>query len=400
MGIYARNGKYFIDYRFQGRRIRECVGPNKKMAEQALAIKQAEIAQGRFQIKAQHHLSFRDFAATYLDFARTEKRSWERDKSILTNLLPFFGHRNLGDITSFLIENYKQQRVAKVKPATVNREIALLKHMFNMAIRWGKADANPMKDVRLFREDNIQERVLSQDEITRILDSCSDYYRPVVLTALHTGMRKNEIHTLKWSQVDLEQRVITVLFSKNGRIRKIPINGTLLALFQQMKTRASSEYVFIYPNSKGPVPDSRTAWLNALKKSGIPHCRFHDLRHTFATHLVAAGVDLVTVKELMGHQNILMTTRYAHAAPENKRNAVALLDNRMAQLDGHQMDTKPKLIEYTTSALEPQLVETKEHTEKWRGGREAEGGGLLNRYTVLKPYLGFESPPLRQIKAT
>ena len=77
------------------------------MAEQALSIKQAEIAQGRFQIKAKHNYLFREFATTYRDFARTEKRSWERDKSILTNLLPFFGHRNLDDIASFLIENYK-----------------------------------------------------------------------------------------------------------------------------------------------------------------------------------------------------------------------------------------------------------------------------------------------------
>jgi integrase len=266
-------------------------------------------------------------------------------------MLPFFGTKRLDDITPLLIEKYKQKRSGEVKPGSVNRELILLKYMLNLAVSWGKLGATPMKGVRMLRVDNFPERILSRQEEEVLLKASCDHLKPVILTALHTGMRLTEILTLKWDQVDLDQRVITILFSKNGRIRKIPINAVLMAIFKGLREKSTTPFVFVVGEAKCPVSSMRTAWLAALRRSGIAHCRFHDLRHTFASRLVAAGVDLVTVKELLGHSTITMTIRYSHSAPESKQKAVAMLENGIFDKDGHFMDTKAisdKLAKYVS----------------------------------------------------
>lgn len=344
MGIISKKGQYFIDYYYQGKRVREKAGTNKRDAENRLAIRKGEILQGRYQIKQPSKMTFAEFSEIYMEYAKANKRSWLRDHTSLKHLLPAFGAKKLSEINAHAIEEYKILRLAFVKPSTVNREIVLLKHQFNLAIAWGKATSNPMKGLKLFREENYPERILTRDEITRLLAACSDYSRPIVMTALHTGMRKGEILGLKWGQVDLENRVITILFSKSGRVRKIPINSVLLEVLKGLKRKATGEYVFTCVRTKAPAGKIQTAWLTAIRKSGIIRFRFHDLRHNFATHLVASGVDLVTVKELLGHADIKMTMRYAHSAPESKVQAVATLEKSIGEESGHYMDTKPKMI--------------------------------------------------------
>ena len=123
-----------------GRRRREKIGPNRKLALTVLAKRRIEIAEGKFlDIRRKPKVLFRDFAREYLEYSRANKRSWGRDQTSLGNLLPVFGEMYLSDITPGQIERYKAQRLLKVKPATVNRELACLKHMFNKAIEWGQA---------------------------------------------------------------------------------------------------------------------------------------------------------------------------------------------------------------------------------------------------------------------
>ncbi len=119
MVIFKAKDKYFIDYRVHGRRVRQGVGPSRKAAEQALAVRKAAIVQGRY------HTTFAELAGQYLPLARVNKRSWGRDQSQLTNLLPAFGARRLDGINPLWIGEYKRQRLEKVRPATVNRELAL-----------------------------------------------------------------------------------------------------------------------------------------------------------------------------------------------------------------------------------------------------------------------------------
>jgi integrase len=344
MAVYRdeKTGKWFIDYYYRGKRIRECAGTNKRAAEQALSIRKAEILQGRFKIETlKPSPRFEHFAQDFLDWSQANKRSFQRDRCLVKNLLAAFRGKLLSEITPWLIEKYKKDRQAAtvhgrpIKPATVNREVACLKRMFSLAIEWGRATEHPGAKVKLLREDNKLERILTPEEQQQLLAACTDHSRPFVVTALHTGMRLGEILNLTWEQVDFERGYLTVTHTKNGKSRKIPMNPTLTATLKA--GTKTGPYVF---GGQKPYGAIKTAFQAALRRAGISRCRFHDLRHTFASSLVAAGVDLVTVKELLGHSEIAMTMRYSHPTPENKRRAVNLLTGLVEGTDGQYMDSK------------------------------------------------------------
>lgn len=148
-------------------------------------------------------------------------------------------------------------------------------------------------------------------------------------TALNTGMRKGEILSLKWDHVDLKHGFILLDITKNGERREIPINTTLRHSLQGLTRRLDVPFVFFDDNTRKPFCDIKRSFHTALRRAGIRDFRFHDLRHTFASHLVMAGVDLTTVSRLLGHKSLTMTLRYAHLAPSHMVKAVEILDNTL-----------------------------------------------------------------------
>lgn len=334
MGMYKRGDSWYIDYYVNGKRKRERVGTNKKVAEQALAKRQVQIAEHRFlDIQKSPKTQFDAFAGTYLEYAKANKQSWQRDVHSIQRLREVFGGKPLSDITPLALETYKSARLKQVSPATVNRELACLKHMFTKAIQWQMATSNPVRQVRMLKENNQRLRYLTNDEAQRLLAALPERVRPVVVCALYTGMRRGELLRLQWADVDLQQRLIFVRQSKNGDKREIPIADALLTVLRTLDP--STEYVFSYGNGNR-IRSVREAFDRAVKRCGILNYHFHDNRHTFASHLVMAGIDLLTVKELMGHKSITMTLRYAHLSPDHKRKAVEAL----AYCDSHKMVTR------------------------------------------------------------
>jgi integrase len=202
-----------------------------------------------------------------------------------------------------------------------------LRHVFSMAIDWDKAAINPVKKIRFAREDNGRVRFLSTDEETRLLAHSSNPIRPILITAIHTGLRRSELLALTWDDVDFEQGLITVraAYAKNGESRSVPMNAMLTRTLEAV-TIKTADAVFCKKDGK-PYRDFRTAFERAVMRADIPDFTFHDLRHTFASRLVMAGVDLPTVKELMGHKHINMTLRYTHLASHHKKDAVSKLEN-------------------------------------------------------------------------
>jgi integrase len=200
--------------------------------------------------------------------------------------------------------------------------------MFNLAIDWGYAKDNPVRRVKLFSEDNLnlKERILTDDEEERLLEASKSHLRPIILTALHTGMRRGEILGLKWHQVDLAKRIIRVEKTKSGKNRFIPISEFLmLELVKLKKENGTSQFVFLNPRTRKPMTDVKTSFNAATRRAGIYGLRFHDLRHTFASRLVEMGFDLITVKDLLGHNSVITTQRYTHANAEQKKKAVHAL---------------------------------------------------------------------------
>jgi integrase len=238
---------------------------------------------------------------------------------------------SLRRFNTMLIEQYQTERLNKGnKPATVNRLLATLSHMFTKAVDWEMVELDVLKRIRkvkLLPENNRRLRYLNSHEIQALISHCTSNTKAIVITALNTGCRKGEILSLKWDNVDLKHGFILLDSTKNGERREIPINETLRDTLQGLARRVDIPYVF-YDNATGkPYQDVKKSFNTACRKAGIKDFKFHDLRHTFASHLVMAGVDITTVKELLGHKTLTMTLRYAHLAPSHKVKAVQILEN-------------------------------------------------------------------------
>ncbi len=331
MGGYLKNGNWFIDYRVNGRRKREKIGSNKALAEIVLKKRKVEIAEGKFlDIKKEQKIKFEDFADEYLEVhCKANNKSWHKsDYHNLRNLKKYFAGKYLHEITSEDIERYRADRIKEVSKSTVNRVLSCLGSLYSRAIEWGKATSNPMTKVKVFKVANKRIRYLEKEEIDKLLAHCCEHLKPIVIVALHTGMRKSEILRLKWHDIDIKCNIIHLLDTKNGEKREIPMNEVVQKTIIGVLKNPESQYIFCNKDGK-PYGDIKKSFFTAIKKSGIVDFRFHDLRHTFASQLVMAGVDLNTVRELLGHKSLEMTLRYSHLSPDHKKRAVDILGQRM-----------------------------------------------------------------------
>jgi excisionase family DNA binding protein len=326
--------RWYLDYRNSaGKRIQRVISHATSREEALLALQEEVRREFDSEYRAQREhkkIVFRSLAATYLeDYAKANKKSWRDDKyRIDANLNPYFGEYELEDITPLLIEKYRTERLKTgVSRSTVNREITIAKKMFNLAIDWNLTDCNPAAKVRLFSEKDTQkERILKREEEERLLAACPGHLRPIVVVALHTGMRRGEILGLKWKQIDLDRGQIRVENTKSGKKRLIPINDVLRREFEALRaSEGPSGLVFANPRTRCAFTEVKNSFKTACQTAGINGLRFHDLRHSFATRLIEAGVDIITVKELLGHFSVRVTERYTHPSQEQKRRAVEAL---------------------------------------------------------------------------
>jgi len=341
--VYIRKTKggkerWYIEFcNSEGKRVRK-VAKHAQSKTDALIELQSQI---RKSFNREHGLereekkmAFKDLAEQYLDnYAKVNNLAWKRDQSCINQLCGYFGNYYLQDISPLMIEKFKSKRLKNgLEPSSVNRDLSVLKRMFNVGITWKLTDHNPVCDVKFLKQPEPRERVLTEDEEEIFLAECTEHLWPVILTALKTGMRLNEILSLKWEQVDLIHREIEVVKTKSGKKRIIPISDDLFEVFLMLqRLDGDKEFVFHYVDPKTGhrkhLRYIRTAFCNACRRANIKGLTFHDLRHTFASSLVRAGVDLITVKDLLGHYSVKTTERYTHSNQEQKRQAVALLND-------------------------------------------------------------------------
>jgi len=325
--------RWYIDYRANGKRIRQVVKDAQTRAQAMLVLQEkvAEVFNNEHNSgMKEKKIKFYELADIYLnDYAKINKKSWRDDKyRIVAHMKPFFGNFELQEVTSLLIEKYRAERLKTgVTKSTVNRETTIMKKMFNLAMDWNLADKNPVLKVKLFSEKDTQkERLLTEEEEVKLLAESPDYLKPILIIALNTGMRRGEILNLKWSQVDLNKRHIKVEHTKGGKNRIIPINDVLHQELLRVKDlKGKSNHVFPNPETGRPFTEVKKSFKNACKRAGIHDLRFHDLRHTFATRLIESGADLITVRDLLGHFSVIVTQRYTHSNQNQKQSAVELL---------------------------------------------------------------------------
>lgn len=249
MGLFKRtrnlNGKkseyWYIDYFLNGKRKWESVGRvgivTKSDAKSLLKFQHSEILQGKLQTRKKKVVpNFSDFSQEYLKYAKNNKRSWDRDACALRVLEPRFGKYNLDEITPFLIEKYKIERKKTVSVRTINIELSLLRRMYNLARSWDMCSNNPINNVKFYQEQPPKERILSEKEEYDLINSSPEHIKPILITALNTGMRYGEIINLKWENIDFESGYIHVKQSKTGINRKIPINDILYKTLKKQKS--------------------------------------------------------------------------------------------------------------------------------------------------------------------
>ena len=326
--IFLRNRMWWLDYCVDGRRIRESThSMNKKFAIELLSKRIVEIKENKyFDIRKKQKIMFKDFSLKYLSqYSIPNKKSSSRDAQSIKLLSEQFGSKFLYEITPEQIEIYKRERLKNVQEPTINRELACLKHIFTKAIEWNYVSENPVKKVKLFNEKNRRRlRYLEWNEIKSLVDACDQKIKPIVVTALHTGMRQGEIIKLKWSDINFNRRFIMIDRTKNNEKRDIPMSAYLTDMLLELKQKSQSAYIFANSSGKSlsRFGSIRKQFNDAVTKAEIENFHFHDLRHTFASHLVMGGFDLLTVKELLGHKSLEMTLRYAHLSSDHKRLAV------------------------------------------------------------------------------
>jgi len=337
--VYVREGKWgqrwLIDYRdHRGKRVRQVVrhAQGREEAVAALLEKLSNEQAGRSNIRKK--ITLAALVEKYLTVhSRPNNRSWRDDQYRLNIFSTFIGpSRRVEDIAPLDIEEFKAAKLQEgLRKSTINRYLAVTKSMFYFAAENGlHSDKNPVKSKGMMfsEKDNFRQRILSETEEEKLLNAAPNFLKSILVCALNTGMRRSEILNLKWSQVDLEAREIRLdgEGTKSGKGRTIDINSLLFAELGGLR-QAGWPGPYVFQDSKGRVLFGRLrkAFRTACQAAGVAGLRLHDCRHSFASKLIRLGVDVIRVRDILGHSDLRMTERYTHSFKEDRKKAVELL---------------------------------------------------------------------------
>lgn len=254
----------------------------------------------------------------YLPFARKERRSYpDIESRIKSRIIPAFGKKKLPNITKREISEF-HIRLRQISAATANRYLAIISSMFNKALEWGMATENPARGIKKFKENGPRKRVLSSDELGRFMKALKDEMDSpsgkAIFLLIALGLRKMEVLSLAWSNVDLSRKSLFLPQTKSGVPRYVVINSQALEVLREMQSnrRRDCDWVFPSDSKTGHLHEVRRTFDSILKKAEISNFRLHDLRRSFASTLVNQGVSILQVRDLLGHSDVKTTQIYAH----------------------------------------------------------------------------------------
>jgi|SRR5690242_7247221 len=335
-GLLKRGRVWYVRFFANGKRITEPIGPSKDYARKVLAKRRTEVLDGRF---------FPNLIRQNVLFSEIVEDSLARAKDAFTVKYPgrkfregnggrikeWFPNRTAASITPQEIAA-KLHETART-PATFNRYRVAISHAYKLAIENRKCAENPAKLVRLQRESNERVRYLNQHDVEeekKLREAIRAKYPERAAEfdlALNTGLRLSEMCRLTWQDVDLRLNVLTLRETKSGKIQRVPLNAAAKEALRNL--RAQTTGVHVCPDHG----DRRRRWWDEIRLDAkTVDFHWHDLRHTFASRLVMAGVDILTVNKLLRHATLGVTMRYAHLAPNHLHDAVARLDRSVQKV--------------------------------------------------------------------
>ncbi|WP_076541097.1 site-specific integrase [Shewanella sp. UCD-KL21] len=369
---------YYLFYRHNGKQVNYLLGKGSsitptqardmaksqagKVASGINVQSEKKAAKAQEQVKKFNKFSIYVEDKYYPWLVANSTRTADQIKSVLLNRFKELGDLQLADITAWHVEQWRAKaKDAGKAEATINYNVNTLKGALSRAVEWGIIDSHELSKVKAYKLDNNRTRYLTPVEEAALLNGLTerdslikekrisanehrlkrgypqqptlshhtyaDHIEPIVLLAMNTGMRRGEILSLKWSNIDFSIPVLTIKgeSAKSGKTRHIPLNTASFNVLSKWREQSySKEFVFEGAEGK-PLTDFKKGFNKVIVDAGIHNFNFHDLRHHFASKLVMKGVDLNTVRELLGHADMTMTLRYAHLAPEHKAAAVNLI---------------------------------------------------------------------------
>lgn len=373
MAVYRRGRIWWYNFEFQGRHVQESSGfTNKTAALRAEAKRRSDLLDRRAGFtRVKLAPKFEDYVEQFLKWSEQQHKpkTHALHKWNCQTLKRFFSSEYLDEITSDMVEDFKSARKHEVRQnskdarlvtgATVNRALTTLKLLYHQAERNGYAVKNPVVGVAMFHEPLDSMRVITFEEQAAYLSETSQPLRDIAEIMLDTGMRPEEVFRMRVENIDFKQKTIFNPFGKTKAARRtIPMTDDVLSLLRgRVKVAAEMGTPLVFPSrydAQKPVGGVKKAHKAAAERAKIKgHFRLYDLRHTFATRVVASGADLPTLSTLLGHATIQMTMRYVHPAAEQKRITIerfekfrteGLISAATAQ-QGHAVTTKPTTIQ-------------------------------------------------------
>lgn len=300
-------------------------------AERRLAMFIGDRERGKLNLPKKKVIpTLAEYAGTYLELYRGAKENTlAMKKRVVNAIAKYLGDYRLNEITPFLVEKYRVQRREQdgVKDSVINVDVQILSHIFNTAIGAGILDRNPCQGIKRLKVSQVKDRILSSDEIAVILNMPCDKDRLMILTALFTGARLNEVLSLSWQDIDFSKGIIHISQSKTGKTLDIPLSEYLAHELLQYRDVNNGNRVFEDRETKHAIVYKYSLYFSQLFKNlGIHNCTFHTLRHTFSSLLQSdLGIGAVVVQGMTGHSSLSMLQKYSHTGLSNKQQAIEAL---------------------------------------------------------------------------
>jgi site-specific recombinase XerD len=331
-GVFEKvpgSDEWWIRYNDSNGRYRREKAGSKSVAIKLVDKRRTEALQGKKLPEKLRRaiVTFADISRDALAYSKAHKRTYDDDLTRMERMLGWFRDRSADSITPQDIERHFEQCIEDEgwAPSTVNHYRSLLSLTYRLAIRDGKATANPARATQHRREDNSRVRYLTPEEETKLRTEMETHWSGHIQEldlALHTGLRLSEMYGLDWQDVDLARCLVLIRRGKNGESRYARLNSVSLKALTDLRKRCDGTGAVIRNLEGEPLAGPRYWFEKALKGAGITDFHWHDFRHTFASRLAMASVGLRAIQDALGHKSIAMTVRYSHLAPDYLQDVV------------------------------------------------------------------------------
>jgi len=342
--LYQRDDQYYLNYSINGKRVRKAVGSNKKEAEILLKELRYKLFKGDIK-PTRPDFPILYFFKKYLEncHSRLSQGTYIRYSNAIKHLERFFtthhpiqyiSQINKGALQEYIL--FRQDNKPKPRSKTINIELTVIRAALTWAVDNDWLPTNPASRLKLLKtNDSKKGKSLTEDEVNTLLRGCETlrngfWFRDILITFLNTGMRRGELLNLTWEDIDWDQGIIKIqskpFWSPKSYERAIPVNQTVKDILNRLQSTSRNLFVFTKNNKKIDENVLRKKLITLSKRVGLPHItRIHDFRHTFASNLLMAGVDIPTVQSLLGHRSWNTTIIYSHQTKEHTKKAVEKL---------------------------------------------------------------------------